>query len=229
MQIVTCGDSWSKGEWIGDNKGHRVIHGGINTYFKEDGHQVYNIHRFSNRDSITALEDYLKENSPDVIFYFFTDPFRDLTDPEIFYRFVNFEHLATDIMSFQQLHQTLIHKSLKKLDKLGRKIYVLGGCQRLEDKKYKNIKILIESIAELVCPEYKHPLYWDSGWSSFLKFESVKFDRKFFDLIEHHHKLQWAMETDKFAKMFRPDGFHPNRKAHFKLYQYLKENVNELK
>jgi hypothetical protein len=225
MKILTCGDSWSKGEWDIVNNNHDISHQGINQYFKNDGHDVTNIHRFSNKASIDELRKYLKNNSPDLIFYFFTDPFRDLIDPTNISRFVDFEHKATDINKFLALHATLLKKSLKKLDKIGKKIYVLGGCQRLKKEKYKNIDILIESISELVCPEYKHPELWDSGWSSFLKFESVKFDREFFNLVEKEHKLQWKMETDEFAEMFRPDGLHPNRHAHLKLYNFLKKEV----
>lgn len=229
MKILTCGDSWSRGEWDCNDQGHGVTHNGINDYFQNSGYQIHNIHRFSNKQSISELKKYLLTESPDVILYFFTDPFRDLVDLKNPSRFIDFEYLAKDINSFVNLHQKLLNKSLKELDKIGKKIYILGGCQRLTKQKYKNIEILIESISELVCPEYTHPLYWDSGWSSFLKFESVNFNRKFFDLVEANHKLQWSMETDEFAEMFRPDGLHPNRHAHYKLYDFLKKNLNELK
>lgn len=227
MHIVTCGDSWSSGEWEGNANGHVVTHNGVNLYLQEDGHQIHNIHRFSNKDSISALVEYLTFNSPDIIFYFFTDPFRDLIDPLNNCSFIDFEYLAKDVNSFLNLHQKLLNKSLKKLDKLNRKIYVLGGCQRLIKQKYKNIEIIVESVSELIDENYVHPNFWDSGWSSLIKFQNL--EKKFFYFIEEQHKLQWNMDKDKYAEFFRPDGLHPNRKGHLKLYNYIKENVSELK
>jgi hypothetical protein len=229
MHILTCGDSWSKGEWDKINNNHDISHQGINQYFRNSGHNVTNIHRFSNKDSIEQLNTYLENNSPDLIFYFFTDPFRDLTDPNDISSFVDFNQKANTLDKFLLLHKSLLKKSLKKLDKIGKKIYVLGGCQRLKKEKYKNIKILVESISELVNPNYQHPAFWDSGWSCFLNFERIGFDKELFNLVEKEHKLQWKMETDEFAEMFRPDGLHPNRHAHFKLYNFLKETIDELK
>lgn len=229
MHIVTCGDSWSKGEWNIINNKLNVSHPGINQYFKNDNYFVQNLRGFSNYISINKLKTYLETNSPDIIFYFFTDPFRDLADINNQHCFSNFQHKASNFDDFLNLHKTLLSQSLQLMDELNTKIYVLGGCQRLLKKKFKNIEIIVEAISELVCPEYTHPDYWDSGWTSFLNFEAAEFDRRLFDLIEHHHKLQWNMETDQFANMFRPDGRHPNRHAHFKLFNYLKESIIELK
>jgi hypothetical protein len=227
MHLVTSGDSWSKGEWDIINNQHNVSHSGINYYFKNDGHDVVNLHEFSNKASIKKLKSYLENNFPDVIFYFFTDPFRDFSDPSNSSIFHGINEKLKNVEDFNNLHKFLINSTLSDLDKLNKKIYVLGGCQKLTKEKYENIEILIESISELVCPEFKHPDFWDSGWTSYLDFKNL--NRQFFYFIEKQHKLQWSMESKDFEEMFMPDGFHPNRYAHLKLYNYLKENVNEFK
>lgn len=227
MHLITNGDSWSKGEWDIVNKQHTVTHTGVNHYFSNDGHSVTNLHDFSNIRSIEKLEKYLETNSPDVIFYFFTDPFRDFTDPKNTANFGDIYKKLTSIKEFKELHKLLINNTLVRLENLNKKIYVLGGSQRLQRKKYKNIEILLESVSEFVCPDYKHPDFWDSGWSSYIDFKHL--DREFFYFIEEQHKLQWKMADDQYADFFRPDGLHPNRHGHYKLYEFLKENINEFK
>jgi hypothetical protein len=225
MHLVTSGDSWSKGEWDIINKKHTVSHQGINQYFADDGYKVVNLHGFSNKISIKKLEKYLETNSPDVILYFFTDPFRDFTDPSNSSIFYKISKTLTSINNFQDMHEKLINDTLKKLDSLNKKIYVLGGCQRLEKRKFNNIEIFLESVSEFICNDYKHPKFWDSGWSFYIDFKNL--DKKFFYFIEEQNKLQWNMLTDQYASQFRPDGFHPNRHGHYKLYKFLKENINE--
>jgi hypothetical protein len=227
MHLITNGDSWSKGEWDSVNKRHAVTHSGINQYFTDDGHSVTNLHDFSNIRSIEKLERYLETNSPDVIFYFFTDPFRDFTDPRNTTNFGDIGKKLTSIEAFKTLHTNLINNTLLKLENLNKKIYILGGCQRLQKRTYKNIEILLESVSEFVCPDYKHPDFWDSGWSYYIDFENL--DRELFYFVEEQHKLQWSMNNDQYADFFRPDGLHLNRHGHHKLYKFLKENINEFK
>jgi len=249
--ILLAGDSWACGEWgqrssvkfsshrkpTHKKEGYGVLHPGINKHLKLAGHKVRLIHHFANNHAITLVEEYLKTRNPTIIFFFVTDPLRNTTlaDADLITKdsFLSTVNRITTRADFEQLHHELLHDNFQRLNKLKRKIYLIGGCQRIykEDiKQYKNLVCLTECMAELVCPEWSHPPFWDSGWSKNIQWtKEPKSKRKWFDYFYDESKKQWDMySNDKWNLWFYPDGHHPNRYSHEIFYKWLTQNVEEL-
>ena len=249
--ILLAGDSWACGEWgerssvkISSHRkptfkkeGYGVIHPGINKHLKLAGHKVRLVHHFANNHAIDLLEEYLKTRNPTIILFFVTDPLRNTTladetsvTKKSFLSII--QHLATR-ENFEKFHHECLHENFQRLNKLKRKIYLIVGCQRIykeEIKQYKNLICLTECLAELVCPEYNFPNFWDSGWSKNIKWtKQPKSKRKWFDYFYDENAKQWEMyHNNKWRPWFHPDGHHPNRYSHELFYKWLTENVVEL-
>jgi hypothetical protein len=219
MNIAIGGDSWGVREW-----GNIELHRGLWQYFEEDGHEVTmaaiagsgnfeNVSHFFNVIS-TPLIKY------DYIFWFQSDPIRDLRP---------YDDLGTKIKSYDDLlneSEILLDKVYLLLNSVGKKVYCMGGCGKLNLKlmsKYKNLEPFIESVTEFLLGDYIHPKIWVSlCWSEVLhRFDTITLDK----LLEEKNKQLPLNENEKYREYFCPDGNHPNRKAHQVLYNYIFEKL----
>ena len=104
-------------------------------------------------------------------------------------------------------------------------ILCIGGCSKLEldlIKYYPNLTPIIPSVMEFLIPDFKHPEIWFSGW-----FRDI--DRQFsIDCINkflYNKQLQDQLGC-LYRDLFWPDGRHPNRWGHKKIFEYLNANLS---
>lgn len=241
-KIFIAGDSWGCGEWSG--KPHPtpyILHSGIEEYFSNDGHSVYN--RSNGGASLNEIKDQLINDyniakKSDIIFVFVTSTERDFfrlcnntgvyIHEEIDDSFWCYEHYEDYI----DRHNQMFRDFLVDLNELGLKINLLGGHTKIKKNHIaglKNLKIAIPSIPEFLIPHFKHcvnfPLACDSSIISNRFFKEKKKRNIKIPSLECLEKMienEQQFDLKKYDIM-NPDGFHPNRKGHFFMYQYLKQ------
>jgi len=213
MHILSVGDSWSAGAWnIVDDK-HVVDDIGYQHELNKIG-KVTNYWTFNNNQALQNL--YNHHHHYDVVLFFVTDPFRDITHYKKPYSF-----FVNDILTAGELltaHNVLLESTMQALNSFGSKVKVIGGCQTLTHRDDKNI--VVHSASELASnKEYTHPLIWDSGWSGIINYEKCK--RDLLVELDKNRQLQDAMESEEFQKYFYPDGYHLNKKSNKILGEHL--------
>lgn len=213
MHILSVGDSWSAGVWDVNNEKHNVVDKGYQQQLNEIG-TVKNIWSYNNNQALQNL--YLHHEDYDVVLFFFTDPFRDITHYKRRYSF-----FVNDILTAGELlssHAALLESTMQALNAFGSKVKVIGGCQNLNHRDDKNI--IVSCASELVSNnEYQHPLLWDSGWSGMINFDNCKKD--LLKELDKNRQLQDAMESQQFQKYFWPDGYHLNKHSNNILGEHL--------
>jgi hypothetical protein len=201
---------------------NKIQHLGLEHYLTECGHSVTNISIPGEGNS--HIIDTIRSNKPplntfDVIFYFQTDPFRDL------HPYASFQ---TDFTTYEQLiswQNSQLTLTYTQLNEFGSKIYMLGGCSKLNLSllsKYKNLIPLIESITEFLFPNYNHPELWPSDWYHLI---DKQFDIDSLDKILYNKQMQDLLAENNYCDLFWPDGMHPNRFGHKKVFEYINENI----
>ena len=228
-QIYIGGDSWGCGEISGKISPGvtRLAHRGIEQLFKDSGHNVNNSSQVgvSNSMSVAALAQSLYAGPlPDYVFWFQTDPLRDLVPYE--------ENFKNKYSTYQQLidkSRLQITDTYRTLNELGVTVYCLGGCSKLYVdimSQYSNLVPLVPSVTQLVIPDYPHPELWQSGWI-------VGHERQFsideLDLIIADREAQLLLnsnESSLYVKYFQPDGQHLNRLGHRFLFNFLCERLS---
>ena len=221
MKIVIGGDSWGVREW-GDSE---EIHRGIWQYFEEDGHEV-NMSAIPGECNIIII-NHLKNvvSSPlhhyDFIFWFQSDPLRDLKP---------YDDFGTRLKTYDDLLvecDFLLDKTYNFLNSIGKKIYCIGGCSKLNldlMKKYNNLYPLIESVTEFILPNYQHPKLWYSDWIKVVdKLDIESIDLLLEDKLKQDSLADTNIEEHK--KYFWPDGGHPNRHGHKIIYDFIIKNI----
>ena len=201
MHILSVGDSWSAGVWdIVDGK-HVVTEPGYKNELSTIG-EVTNIWGFSNSQALDTIIKY--HDNYDIVLFFVTDPFRDISDYEKNYSFyVNNLNTADELLA---VHSSLLESTIQASRRFGDKVKLIGGCQTLVHRNDENI--IIHSVSELVSQNhFRHPLLWDSGWGGILNKNANK---DLFKLWAKNRELQDSMESEYFQKYFWPDGYHPN-------------------
>lgn len=222
-KICIFGDSWACGEWGWDSETneYKVLHCGLQAFLSKN-HDVTNLGQggISNAIAIEKLKDALQQNTFDYIFWFKTDPLRDLRPYNRFYQtklsFSDIEYWSTD--------QSL--DAYRTLDNLRIPIICIGGAGKLcldKMKNFSNLVPYIPSLIEMLYPHYKHSTIWFSDW--------IRYVGKQFDLesIEKFSKLknnQDNLQFKPYRELFYPDGKHPNRHAHEILYKKICKDFN---
>ena len=210
-KIVIAGDSWGCGEWDFVNDIHAVSHLGLEKYFTDYGCEVYNLSRgaSSNNDSVNQLSsDFVKTINPDIVFWFQTDPIRDLRP----YDKTLFPQTVSDLIEQQN---DLIKKTYERLNALDIKIHCIGGTVKLSPSiiNYPNLNLFIDSVIEFfggTAPEF-----WISEWIQCDDLISTDF------LDELYTMTMYDPSKTLPKEWFHPDGFHPNRFAHQKIFEYI--------
>lgn len=214
--ICIIGDSWSRGEFGWKDQKYSRLHKGLEQFLKDSNYSVFNygeggasnlklFNRVKNEEDLTVF---------DLVLYFQTDPLRD-------YRENKFQGLFESIETFRRYQITARHNHYKRLNSLGVKIHLIGGCDRIDENdliEYKNLKCFIPSIIKFISEDLEHPNIWASDW---IEYVDRSCDPELFKLIHQQKMLQ-----DKFygndkvvVEFFQPDGQHPNRNAHYKIYE----------
>lgn len=212
-KILIVGDSWGCGEWPVPSKlvEYLPVHLGLEFYLREYGCSVTNVSHggYSNDDIFISLKNQI-QNQHDAIFWFQTDPLRNLRPYTN-----NLEIFKKEKEDFILAHDELLDSIYEKFNSLGVTIYCLGGYSKLNlslMEKYSNLFPIIPSIIELLGEN--HIKIWPSEWIRCNETTSV-FS---YSLTEYLYKEC----GQKLSRLwFFPDGRHPNRHAHKKIFKYL--------
>ena len=212
MKIIQIlGDSWGCGEW--GNCPYGISHTGLQQYFEDSGYVVCNRSTpgSSNTYSINRII-----NNPliEYIFWFQSDPIRDLRPYTLFK-----ETYKTYDQLLAKSNQLLLI-SYQRLNSLNRPIFCIGGCSKLNLElmtKFKNLVPIIPSVQELLIPEFKHPTFWISEWKPLL---DRQFDINSLDRFILDQQTQDSIQLLS-REYFIPDRYHPNRKAHKVIFDYI--------
>jgi len=218
MKILIGGDSWGCGEWGNHNGNYCVLHKGLAQYFRDDGYSVVNTSEggSSNKESITRLKNTL-DFKPDFIIWLQSDPMRDNRP------YTNLHEYAPTYEKLIELHNQILESNYKKLDSFNKKIYILGGCSKINldlIEKYKNLIPIIPSIPEFLFPDFKHPQTWISDWV----IENLN-NKLLASLLKNKNLQDELWDDPKYAYYFQPDGHHPNRYGILKVYEYIKNII----
>jgi hypothetical protein len=217
MKILLAGDSWGVGEWGPERlPGRHVSHLGLEQYLRNDGHDVDNVsiaggclQRIAKSLLNTELEKY------DYIFVFVTDTFRSLG-----FDLKTFWSSKDDIKKVKEHHQNVLHSFLHELNSLNKKIVLLGALTKVTKKDvkgFKNLTVGISSIIELLIPGYtQHEICFTETLQGIPR----NIDKELFEYV-WEQSFRWTELQD--IPIFYPDGGHPNREGHKKIFIYLKE------
>jgi hypothetical protein len=213
MKILIGGDSWGCGEWGYINGNYGILHSGLEHYLKDNNHIVINTSkgRSSNNESIARINEALTDDT-NLIIWFQSDPLRDYH--EIYF------NKFTEILD---INFKILDNNYKDLQNLGKKIYILGGCSKISDKlilKYNNLTPLINSIPEFLYPQFVHPDIWVSDFVWDNLYNSL--NNEILENILKRKEIVDSLHFEPYTKYFQPDGRHPNRFGHQKIYEYLK-------
>lgn len=205
-----------KWNFVHQNHIKQVIrHPGLAQYLTEYGHRVINVSRGSESNNYAIEKIRAQDLSQfDLIIWFQTDPFRDLRPYN--------RKFSVDYTTYQSLidrQNQLLTKTYMEMDSFDKKILCLGGLSKLDLKliqPFKNLIPAIPSITELLLPNFQHQEIAFSDWHKLI-------DRQFslddLDKLLYNKRIQDSLMDHK--ELFWPDGLHPNRWAHKKIFEYL--------
>jgi hypothetical protein len=211
MKIIIGGDSWGCGEWGYVDGKYCVLHTGLEYYLRQDGHDVSNTSRgrSSNNESIRRIDE-----KCDITIWFQSDPLRD-TIPRC--------DSFSDVI---QLNDSILLENYRFLNELGKKIHVIGGCSKINLQmisQFTNLYPIIESAIEFLYPLFQHPNIWISDFVWDDLYNSLN-NSMLSELLERK-KIVDSLHSGEYAQYFQPDGRHPNRFGHYRLYEYIKSSV----
>jgi hypothetical protein len=195
----------------------------------EDGHSVTNVsdYGFSNIDVAKQLKELLRVEKFDFIFLFVGDPLKDLGwHTEDFYN----QHKIKKVKLFENYaHLLLIQENCEKqfyreLGKLKHTIHLIGGANKLNYKmieNYTNLIPIIKSVPSFLIPNYDDfdvffSGYWLQLLDNTLPLETIE------KLIEQKKKIEATFDTEYFVNA---DKEHPDRYGHYKMYEFIKEEI----
>lgn len=143
--------------------------------------------------------------NPKYVFWFQTDPIRDLRP----YDQETFPKSSNELM---ETNHELLEKTYAELNNIGVKIHCMGGVTNLKPsiEKYPNLISVIPSIVQM----FNGPNidFWISDW---INSPHLRLNDEFLSELENHpqHILP--------KKWFFPDGVHPNREAHRRIFEFI--------
>jgi hypothetical protein len=225
--ILICGDSWGCGEW--NVTCTEVNHTGLEQYLVDSGHTVYNISKggCSNLDSVNRIKSWLERNSKvDSIFVFQTEYTRDAK-----------HHADWQIISLEDLAGQWIENFYARLSEIAQEhncnIYIIGGASDTAyfenmSQDYPGCHIVCQSLTNLIINDnssVSDPVFSWYGKATHPLLELVKKKLNSPEELLKAINLGFERESElrENPQWFFPDGIHPNRQAHRKLYNFLKE------
>jgi hypothetical protein len=236
--IIISGCSWSIGEWDVDHNAETKVsqlqHGGLGQYIEEAGTPVLNlgIPAGSNLQAAKRVQTWLERNPKepiDKIIMLQTEWDRD-------YKMIfedDFSHI-TDAHSLPGRWTARYYSRLSELASLGRcPVILVGGLADtiwLDDfpKEYPGVHLACQSMTNLVITgndRVDNPvLSWYNKYSPPL-IERIRSYLSDDQLPELLNMIDLGFERENWVfrhpEWFWPDGNHPNRAAHLKLYDFL--------
>ena len=236
MRILLAGDSWGCGEWKAYNpelegKTTAIAHKGLEEYLTQDNHEVKNVsvpgaslknihYKLRMQGKKYLLDKEVEDDSKtyDATFIIVTDTLRDIERGSIWDK-------AYSYQDYVAIHNNKLHEFISSISRLNNKklgqIYLIGGLTKVTSDLVKDtkLKIAIPSILEFLVPNSKqHNVMFVHHLNTISKHNTNKAAVK---RIYAQNNL-WNLYTKE--PIMWPDGHHPNREGHFKIYQYLKEN-----
>lgn len=206
-RVLILGDSWGCGEWSSDHRPYRVTHRGLEQYLTEYGCNITNLSKggASNKEMLQILHSTLQRYNPQFVFWFQTDPMRDL-------RPYSQRTFPTSVSELLALNKQLLTDTYAAFNNLGIKIHCMGGVAKLQKsiENYPNLIPFIPNIVEML--EGPDIDFWISDW---INSPNLRLNDHFLSELEVHpmHTLP--------KEWFFPDGIHPNRKAHRKIFEFI--------
>jgi hypothetical protein len=192
---------------VPDNGPYRVTHNGLEQYLTDYGCNVTNLSKpgGSNKDMVKSLVATIAVCNPHFVFWFQTDPIRDLSP----YDQETFPKSSSELI---EIGRDLLENTYAELNNTGVKIHCMGGVANLEKsiEKYSNLIPVIPSITKM----FNGPNidFWLSDW---INSPNLRLNDDFLSELEKHP--QWCLPK----KWFFPDGVHPNRAAHRKIFEFI--------
>ena len=218
MKILIAGDSWAMGEWTPEWKegGNPIIHKGLEQYLLDDGHTVINTANPGDGPNIilASIKEYYKQKF-DKVFVFLTEPHRDIPEDKFWFKDWTYEQ-------YYNRHKKLLRNFVSNLADLdiGQIVLIGASAQCLQEYiEGTRIVIGIPSIIELLLSkERQYEMCFQSHFHV-LKVENINQralegvykQTQMFDSIFHKEPIMY------------PDGEHPNREGHYKIYKVLKD------
>jgi hypothetical protein len=229
MNILINGDSWGCGEWSTyefpnlwlDDYQHGNTHFGLEQFLIDDGYNVKNLSIGGNNNLNIYKKTYieLKYNQKkwNKLIIFQTSSIRSLG------RLVEQNKLAIkniqDLIQYIKEDQKSFYHALNSLNI---PTAVLGGCMKVDVdilSQYPNLYSPIPSILEFLIPNFKQPRFW----GDFLYTLNEKnTDLETLNQVVDEINLLWNLSQK--SRYFIKDITHPDRKAHFLIFQKLKED-----
>lgn len=243
MNVLIVGDSWGLGEW--NLLCTDISHRGLEQYLIDDGHSVTNLSKggISNIDIYHRLRNYL-DRSQDCNFskivVFQTEYTRDFR-----YEQMNMHHVFgvddwKNLLTPSDLSSRWIERFYLRLSEVSQEykipVLILGGCSDTipfdnMDKDYPGCSIACQSITNLLVNQ--DPFISKPVFSWYLKNsedlvrklkKSMPMEGLSVLLDDIHRGFERQCTLQENPDLFYPDGRHPNRRGHFLLYEYLKQN-----
>jgi hypothetical protein len=240
-KLIIVGCSWACGEWINDRENTLSLsHPGLSEYLS-DKYSVINLSRqgASNWQSVFSLRNYLEyqvdPQESTQIFVVQTDASRSAVGDKFD---VDYESILQKIDRLKDYYRIFLEIFYIKLHNLaeqyGVKIHMIGGLTDLDLETmllYNNLQPCCESWIKLL--DHTHqlstiPLVLDSKF-----LVNAKKNNKINlveDIINHSDqkflRAQQLMETEYFGPAF--GDFHPSRKGHEVLANYIKNYLKDM-
>jgi len=230
--ILLAGDSWAAGQWIFDKKSdpsNFVNHAGIAQYITDDGYNVINLSQpgSGNEGILNVLENFLKTNihiNIDKIFLLQTDYIRDPMPSNI-----------PNPSSITDVEVNIMMNYYKKISNVASlydvKIYLIGGCTDLLPQSYitqfPNIVYVCQSWTNLIInnnTDIEPPIvsWYTKEYEDIInKFKKYNINDTI-DKMDLAEKRMECLQSNK--EYFWPDGVHPNKRGHKKLFVFLKQH-----
>jgi len=249
--ILVAGDSWAVGEWSGPSV-NDVVHGGIGQYLNEDGYETlcFGYPGQGNLFVYDTVNNFVRYNRDrlniDQIVFFQSDWIRDIRS----YRWLNDDHL--DILQQGYGHTrnwyvSYLYYRLSELYKeFGITSTIIGGQADTVwidqfETEYPGVRIGCQSFTNLIMNDAAriespvHSVFKYGGTASRylsqqqfdLLLQQIKSNSDHTDLQLLINDMELAQERDRIFVSNRdhfPDGLHPGRKAHKKLYEHLQHS-----
>lgn len=248
--ILIAGDSWACGEWIN----HTNTHGGLRQYLQESGQQpiCFSQPGLGSLTTVDALSMFIQHNRNiikfDKIIFFQSDWVRDIRIEHL----NNELYSGVFFQGYSYTKSWYISRLYYKLSELykqtGINTILVGGQGDTIwldsfEQEYPGVKIGCQSFTNLISNNNSrtnpptHSVFKYGGTSTvFLTqdqleeiLQKIKDNSVSSDLEELISDMELAkVRNNLFTsnKDIFPDAMHPERQAHYKLYQYL--NTNEL-
>lgn len=254
--FLIVGDSWSQGEienhWP-EEPSHRVVHRGLTQYLEDAGHTVYNRGILGSANIEAYWQTYgaffprgeyhehdkfppVIQEDVDYILWFVTDSLRDIDQNTYYEQLKKFK-------SIKKIYYNLIVERYGWFDNLAeqiqKKIYLIGGWIPVWSGiiKYNYLQNLLPDVHGMLVPGSRvrltHPAlhifdyvkdsidyaknYLNSNELDVLKNEIIQFTDEWTyaeDLRRNHPEFFW------------PDGHHPNRHGHYKIFEHVCKELN---